>query len=160
MLTVSSPSIQDKDAVAQYKAEIKAHLLKLGLIRGQPRSNFIQTIPSTSTGSSAPPLSRHHSGGELQSSFRHDRHDQRHQITLMDSPHSRGHSLGLGLGLGQEHSHRGMGHAEFGHGGVFGFEHTPPLDMNFPSNTVTGQSVIPITCSPSLFPIAHTRFRN
>ncbi|KAI0052304.1 hypothetical protein FA95DRAFT_1592820 [Auriscalpium vulgare] len=33
--------MRDKEAVANYKAEIKAHLLRLGLIRGQPRSSLL-----------------------------------------------------------------------------------------------------------------------
>ena len=51
---------QDKDAVQSYKAEIKAHLLRLGLIRGQPRSNFISSSPSTpSAGPNALPFPTH-----------------------------------------------------------------------------------------------------
>ncbi|KAI0322117.1 fungal-specific transcription factor domain-containing protein [Amylostereum chailletii] len=40
--------MRDKDAVQRYKSEIKAHLLRLGLIRGQPRASFIPTASSSS----------------------------------------------------------------------------------------------------------------
>ncbi|KAI0027502.1 fungal-specific transcription factor domain-containing protein [Vararia minispora EC-137] len=35
--------MRDKEEVQRYKAEIKAHLLRQGLIRGQPRAGFIST---------------------------------------------------------------------------------------------------------------------
>lgn len=36
----SALNLQDKEAVQTYKMEIKTHLLRLGLIRGQPRTSL------------------------------------------------------------------------------------------------------------------------
>jgi hypothetical protein len=36
----SALNVQDKEAVQTYKMEIKTHLLRLGLIRGQPRTSL------------------------------------------------------------------------------------------------------------------------
>ncbi|TFY80135.1 hypothetical protein EWM64_g3879 [Hericium alpestre] len=41
----------DAEEVQRYKADIKAHLLRLGLIRGQPRATFLQSAPTTPSAS-------------------------------------------------------------------------------------------------------------
>lgn len=38
-----TPHLQDKEAVEQYKAEIKTQLIRAGLLRGQPRSVMLQS---------------------------------------------------------------------------------------------------------------------
>jgi hypothetical protein len=51
---------QDKEEVQKYKAEIKAHLLREGLIRGQPRAGFVASNPrpSASRRAAATPYAR------------------------------------------------------------------------------------------------------
>ncbi|THH10910.1 hypothetical protein EW146_g8218 [Bondarzewia mesenterica] len=42
--------MRDNEAIQNYKAEMKAHLLRLRLIRGHPHPNFMHSSPSTSSG--------------------------------------------------------------------------------------------------------------
>lgn len=49
--------LQDKEKVAEYKANIKAQLTRAGLIRGQPRSVYASLNASSSTSVSVPTTS-------------------------------------------------------------------------------------------------------
>ncbi|THH13140.1 hypothetical protein EW146_g7047 [Bondarzewia mesenterica] len=93
-----SQSRLDKEAVQNYKAEIKAHLLRLGLIRGQPRPNFMHSSPSTPSGgttnvlpfTSAPGIHtfHHQDAASAQYGFRLD--DSHIGLTFPSGPHDLG----------------------------------------------------------------------
>ncbi|TFY54004.1 hypothetical protein EVJ58_g9120 [Rhodofomes roseus] len=51
--------MRDKERVAAYKASIKEQLTRAGLIRGQPRANFMQAASSSPTIAGAGPSSLH-----------------------------------------------------------------------------------------------------
>ncbi|KAI0303579.1 fungal-specific transcription factor domain-containing protein [Multifurca ochricompacta] len=98
--------MRDKEAVQTYKMEIKAHLLRLGLIRGQPRTSLSAASSTPQNGSSlvsttnsAAAINRARSErGSFQFSFddpQPQQQQQQQQLEFSFPQHSRAVAIGL-----------------------------------------------------------------